>query len=61
MALVSIVTQQCKQAVIEFHSNETVDYRLLSESTWCASGLSQSIVGSSELQFSDGLCAEVLF
>jgi hypothetical protein len=31
-ALVSIVTQKCKQAVIEFHSNEHVDYRLLSES-----------------------------
>jgi hypothetical protein len=30
--LVSIVTQQCKQAVIEFHSNETVDYQLLSQS-----------------------------
>jgi hypothetical protein len=29
MALLSIVTQQCKQAVIEFHSNETVVYGLL--------------------------------
>jgi hypothetical protein len=32
MALDSIVTQQCNQAVIEFYSNDTVDYRLLFQS-----------------------------
>jgi hypothetical protein len=31
-ALDSIVTQQCNQAVIEFYSNDTVDYRLLFQS-----------------------------
>jgi hypothetical protein len=29
MALLSIAKQQCKQAVIEFHSNEAVVYGLL--------------------------------
>jgi hypothetical protein len=31
-ALDSIVTQQCNQAVTEFYSNDTVDYRLLFQS-----------------------------
>jgi hypothetical protein len=31
-ALDSIVTQQCNQAVIEFYSNDTVDYQLLFQS-----------------------------
>jgi hypothetical protein len=38
-------TQQCNQAVIEFHGNETAR---------------KSIVGASELQFNDGIYAEVL-
>jgi hypothetical protein len=40
-ALDFIVTQQCNQAVIEFYSNDTVDYRLLFQS-----GVRLGVLGS---------------
>jgi hypothetical protein len=51
-----LVTQQCNQAVIEFYSNDTVDYRLLFESAvrlGCEWTARKSIVRASELQFND--------
>jgi hypothetical protein len=45
MALVSIVTQQCNNAVTGLHSNKTVDYRLLFESD-ARYGEGQSIVAA---------------
>jgi hypothetical protein len=46
LALASIVTQQCNQAVIDFHSNEIVYYRLLFQSSF-RHGEGQSIDGAS--------------
>jgi hypothetical protein len=42
MALLSIVTQQCKQAVSGFHSNETVVYGRLLISSQSVFGISPS-------------------
>jgi hypothetical protein len=61
-ALDSIVTQQCNQAIIEFYSNNTVDYRLLFQSgvtLGCEGTARKSIVGAGKWQVNDGLYAEV--
>jgi hypothetical protein len=46
MAIISTVTQQCDQAVTEFHSNKIVDYRLIFQSG-IRHGEGQSIIGAS--------------
>jgi hypothetical protein len=57
-ALVSVVSQQCNQAVIDFHSNKIVDYQLLFQSG-VRHGEGQSIVGASVVSWGTSLSVDM--